>query len=143
MTAPVRYRERADNPNPLADGNVEVEVFTPTTWGSPGNPRFHVVRYPDASGVQRNRIDHAVIAQALAAIQSCGLGFDDLAKITAALRETIPGREYIITDEQLTLHFEMLPQTLRVQAWGGVFERPMKSQIEAEEAANDGQSADP
>lgn len=103
MTAPVRYRERALNPQ---GENIEVEVFTPTTWGSPGNPRFHYIRYPDLT------------------------------------HTGIPGREYIISDELLQLHFEMLPQTLRVQAWGGVFERPLKSQIEAEEAAANGQSTD-
>jgi len=91
MTAPVRYRELAVNPEGI---NVEVEVFTPSTWGSPGQPLFHYIRYPDVSG----------------------LG--------------IPGREYIISDELLNRHFEMLPQRMRVQAWGGVFERPLPAQRE-------------
>lgn len=102
MTAPVRYRECALNPE---GSHVEVEVMTPTTWGSPGQPLYHVVRYPDVSG----------------------LG--------------IPGREYIITDEVLRRHFERItPQKIRIQAWGGVFERPLPAQrdldaqIEAAEA---------
>jgi hypothetical protein len=101
MTAPVRYRERL-----TMDGQpqVEVEVMTPSTWGSPGNPLYHYIRYPDVSG----------------------LG--------------IPGREYIVDTETLNRHFEQLPGKIRIQAWGGVYERPMKSQraldaqIEAEEA---------
>lgn len=95
MTAPVKYRERQ-----AQDGQprVEVEVFSPSTWGGPqGYPLFHYIRYPDLTG----------------------LG--------------IPGREYIISDELLQVHFELvLPQTLRVQAWGGVYERPMKKQRDIE-----------
>ena len=91
MTAPVRYRERL--PGPDGQPPVEVEVFTPSTWGEP-QPTHHYVRYPNVSAYE------------------------------------IPGREYIITDEMLNRHFEILPQKLRVQAWGGVFERPMKAQRE-------------
>lgn len=99
MTAPVKYRERlALDEQP----QVEVEVFSPSTWGGPqGHPQFHYVRYPDLTG------------------------------------RGIPGREYIISDELLERHFELvLPQTLRVQAWGGVFERPTKAQITEDVAAN-------
>jgi hypothetical protein len=78
---------------------AEVEVMSPSVWGSPGNP-FHYIRYPDLTG----------------------LG--------------IPGREYIISDEMLHRHFEMLPQKLRIQAWGGVYERPMPKQIEEDLAAS-------
>jgi len=95
MTAPVRYRELAINPE---GANVEVEVFSPSTWGSPGQPLFHYIRYPDRTG----------------------LG--------------IPGREYIISDEVLRRHFERVtPQKIRVQAWGGVFERPLPAQRELDE----------
>jgi hypothetical protein len=95
MTAPVRYIERALNPE---GRNIEVEVFTPSTWGAPGQPLYHYVRYPDLTG----------------------LG--------------IPGREYIISDEQLNRHFDMAPnQRIRVQAWGGVFQRPLKAQVELDE----------
>lgn len=142
MTAPTRYRERlAQDEQP----QVDVDVMSPATWGSPGAPLFHVIRYPDCSGILRVRVARDVVEQAVAVLQATGFEPDDLAKLTAALLETIPGREYIIDDEMLERHFEILPQTFRVQAWGGVFERPMKKQRELDEQLDgdsDGESAD-
>lgn len=132
MTAPTRYRERELNPQGI---HVEVEVRSPSTWGQPGAPRFHYVRYPDASTVLDCRIDPTLVDVALRALADADYPHAELEKLRAHLAQTIPGREYIITDEQLNLHFEMLPQTLRVQAWGGLYERPMKKQRELEEQA--------
>ena len=129
MTAPTRYRERELNPQGI---HVEVEVRSPSTWGQEGTP-LHYVRYPDASGIMSGGIDEEIVSRALNLLERDGCTADELVKVAAKLRERIPGREYIVTDEQLNLHFEMLPQTLRVQAWGGVYERPMKAQRELEE----------
>lgn len=109
---------------------AEVEVFSPTTWGGQqGYPEFHVVRYPDRSCFLACRLTHEEVAEALAKLSDACTPIDVLGKIEAKLYETIPGREYIVDTETLNRHFEMLPQTLRVQAWGGVYERPMKKQV--------------
>lgn len=130
MTAPTRYREKLalDEQPP-----VEVEVFTPTTWGSPSDPQFHVVRYPDLTGIYASRIDENTIKNALRTLEDDGFIAEDVEKIGKWLRQPIPGREYIIDNVILARHFEELPQTYRMQAWGGVFERPMKKQIELDE----------
>lgn len=114
---------------------VEVEVFSPTTWGGvQGQPDFHVVRYPDGSGIYASRIEESVVAKALQILAAdSGIAAKDVEKIGKWLRQTIPGREYIIDSVILERHFEVLPQTFRLQAWGGVFERPMKAQRELDE----------
>lgn len=114
---------------------VEVEVFSPTTWGGvQGQPDFHVVRYPDGSGIYASRIEESVVAKALQVLAAdSGIKAEDVEKIGKWLRQTIPGREYIIDSVILERHFEVLPQTFRLQAWGGVFERPMKAQRELDE----------
>jgi hypothetical protein len=130
MTAPTRYREKAAQDE---QPQVEVEVFTPTTWGYPGDPQFHVVRYPDGSGIYASRIEESVINKALQVMAAdSGIAAEDVEKIGKWLRQTIPGREYIIDSVILERHFEVLPQTFRIQAWGQVFQRPMKEQLEAE-----------
>jgi len=131
MTAPTRYRERlALDEQP----QVDVEVFTPTTWGYPSDPQFHVVRYPDGSGIYASRIEESVITKALQVLAAdSSIAAEDVEKIGKWLRQTIPGREYIIDNAILERHFEVLPQTFRVQAWGGVYERPTKKQRELDE----------
>jgi hypothetical protein len=145
MTAPTRYRERLamDEQPPC-----EVEVMSPTTWGGvQGQPDFHVVRYPDGTGILACRLAEAAVRDALdVLVAEAGLDSDVITKIAAALFTRIPGREYIIDNETLERHFELvLPQTFRVQAWGGVFERPHKKQRELDEqldGGTDGKSAD-
>lgn len=131
MTAPTRYRERELNPQGI---HVEVEVRSPSTWGHEGAPRFHYVRYPDASGFLACGLEPVMVEIAMQELAARDYPPPALEKLRAKLTETIPGREYIVTDEQLNMHFEMLPQTLRVQAWGGLYDRPMKAQRELEEA---------
>lgn len=109
---------------------VDVEVRSPSTWGgTPGHPDFHVVRYPDGTGIYASRIDENTIKNALQTLSDDGFLEEVVEKIGAWLRQPIPGREYIIDNAILERHFELvLPQTFRVQAWGGVFERPFKAQ---------------
>lgn len=134
MTAPTRYRERlAMDEQP----HCEVEVMTPSTWGSPGQPLYHVVRYPDGTGIPACRLDRSAIGDALSILAKAGVDETVLKTIAQTLFQPIPGREYIVDDATLNRHFEMLPQTLRVQAWGGVFERPMKKQRELDEQIDD------
>ena len=44
-------------------------------------------------------------------------------------------RTYLLTGEQLDRHYEQLPQTLRVQAFGAVFQRPTKAQAQLDAEA--------
>lgn len=122
---------------------VEVEIMSPSTWGGvQGQPDFHVVRYPDGTGILACRLDEADVRRALDILAAANIESEIVTKIAAALFKRIPGREYIIDNETLERHFELsLPQTFRVQAWGGVFERPMKAQrmLDAELEASDGE----
>jgi hypothetical protein len=143
MTAPTRYRERLamDEQPPC-----EVDVMSPSTWGGvQGQPDFHVVRYPDGTGILACRLAESAVRDALNVLADAGLDPDVITKIAGALFKRIPGREYIIDNETLERHFELvLPQKFRVQAWGGVFERPHKKQreLDAELEADDGESTD-
>jgi hypothetical protein len=138
MTAPTRYRERAESHGT----HVEVEVFSIPSWGAPegSSPEFHVVRYPDCSGIAASRIEENLIKNALQTLADDGFLEEDVEKIDKWLRQPIPGREYIIDSVTLDRHFEVLPQTFRIQAWGQVFQRPMKSQRELDETIEDAEA---
>lgn len=117
---------------------MEVEVFSIPSWGAPldnpAGPDFHVVRYPDCTGINASRIADNLINNAMTVLEGDGFIESDVDAFRKALTQKIPGREYIITTAQLELHFEVLPQTFRIQAWGQVFQRPMREQCELEEA---------
>ena len=114
---------------------VEVDVMSPTTWGGqPGQPDFHVVRYPDGTGIYASRIEESTVAKALQLLAAdSSIAAEDVEKIGKWLRQPIPGREYIIDNVILERHFEVLPQTFRIQAWGGVYERPTRKQRELDD----------
>lgn len=126
---------------------VEVEIMSPATWGGvQGQPDFHLVRYPDGTGILACRLPDAEVTRALDILAEAGLEPETVTKIAAALFKRIPGREYIIDNETLERHFEVLPQTFRIQAWGGVFERPHKKQreldAEFDKEETDGEAVD-